>query len=145
MPDARKIAKHLGKLNYPPGDGFSRVAMNRLRERIENYDKKPVKGDIRLKVPNEQYLVVALRNMATSLSWDDAPIVSILEPADNSEVSVHVAVRGRIEGLDPDLRVWMVVLAPDGWYYLQSRVSLRSPTFECHTRTGAPSESEGLP
>jgi hypothetical protein len=131
------IARALGKPNFGKGDAFVRAAMNRLRNRMEEYYAAlPKKGGLRLVVPHGTYLVLATRNDSPSLAGNIPAMASILEPAEREEVYSRVAVRGRIDSLDPDARPWLIVLASDGFFYPQCRVSRRSPSWEYEVRIG---------
>jgi hypothetical protein len=67
---------------------------------------------------------------------DRHPHAAILEPADHAEVYQRVTVRGRIDGLHPDLQAWLVVGTPVGDHYPQCRVSRSAPEFEHEVRIG---------
>lgn len=127
----------MNRLDFGKGDPSVRVAMGRLRRRMENYYAAlPKNRGIRLLIPNETYLVLAPRNGSPRLSADIPAIASILEPVERAEVYQRVIVRGRIDSLDPDSRPWLIVLASDAFYYPQCRVSRRSPSWEYEIRIG---------
>jgi hypothetical protein len=133
VPQHETVAQRFGS----NGETFARTNTNRVREQlVEYYDEEAKRGEIRLNIMPKSYLVVAPLHIAASSGVDIPASASILEPADGSEVYARVPVSGRIDVLDPDLRVWLIVLATDGFYYLQGRVSRRSPAFQNHTRTG---------
>jgi len=134
VPKPEAIAQEFGSTS----ESFARTNTGRVREKLELYypHQHAKRGEIHLVILPQSYIVVAPRHIAAPSGVDIPASAYILEPADNSEVYARVPVRGRIDALDPDLRVWLVVLASDGFYYLQTRVSRRSPSFECHTRVG---------
>ncbi len=74
--------------------------------------------------------MLAPRSTATASGIALPSIASILEPQEYDEVYRQTQMRGRIDSLDLDLRPWLVVLAADGYYYPQCRVSRRSPSWE---------------
>ena len=136
VPSAPAVARVIGKLDYRSTDPHVRKAMARLRERLEKYNARKRKGEIPLEIPEGNYIVFAPRKTAASSNIVGPPIAAIIEPAEQEEVYGTVPVRGRIDELDPDLRPWLVVLASDGFYYPQSRVSRRSPSWESEVRCG---------
>jgi hypothetical protein len=80
---------------------------------------------------------VAPRTELPQSSLVNIPVVaSVLEPDERAEVYRRVLVRGRIDSLDPDARPWLIVLAPDNFYYPQCRVSRRSPFWEAPVTIG---------
>jgi hypothetical protein len=140
--DAEDIARELGKRDFGKGDPFVRAAMQRLRRRMQNYYAAIRRHPLQLAIPSETYLVMTWRFVATrtelpqSSSLDIPVIASIVEPGERAEVYRRVLVRGRIDALDPDARPWLIVLAPDNFYYPQCRVSRRSPFWEAPVTIG---------
>lgn len=131
VPQADEIASAFGST----GETFASTNTGRLRNRMaEFYNSHAKRDDIQLAILPKSYIVVAPRYFGTA-GIDIPASARITEPADNSEVYARVTIRGRIDSLDPDLRVWVVVLA-DHAYYLQRRVSRRSPMFEIQNRPG---------
>jgi len=117
VPQPVDIAAALGKLQFDTRDPFVRTAMGRLRDRMEKYYSQCARrSEIHLTIPDGNYIVFAPRNTAGAedVGADIPAIASILEPSERAEVYRRAIVRGRIDALDPDLRVWLVVLASDG-------------------------------
>lgn len=130
-------AEALGKLRFDARAAIVRAAMLRLRGKMHDYyETFPRKHGLRLVIPEETYLVLAPPNDSPQLSVNIPAIASILEPVERAEVYQRVTVRGCIDSLDPDARPWLIVLAPDSFYYPQCRVSRRSPSWECEVRIG---------
>jgi hypothetical protein len=117
---------------------YGYTTTGRVRAKLRDYyaTTRGRRDDIQLVLLPKSYILVARRNAAESSGTDIPPKAYILEPADNSENPGGVTVRGKIHSLDPDLRVWLIVRDQDGVYYLQGRISRRSPTFQMTTRTG---------
>jgi hypothetical protein len=117
---------------------YAFVTTGRVRTKLKDYyaTSRGKRDEIQLLLLPKSYIIVTRRNAAESWGEDIPPKAYILEPADNSENPGGVTVRGKIHSLDPDLRVWLVVRDADGVYYLQGRISRRSPTFQMTTRTG---------
>lgn len=140
--DGEDIALELGKRDFGKGDPFVRTAMQRLRRRMQNYYAAIPRQGVRLVIPSETYLVMAPRFVAARTELPQSSVVnipviaSIVEPDERAEVYRRVMVRGRIDSLDPDLRPWLIVLAPDNFYYPQCRVSRRSPFWEAPVTIG---------
>jgi hypothetical protein len=128
VPQPAEIAAKLGRNDFLGGkDPFVRNAVNRLREKMETHYAKHAKPDeIHLSIPPEMYVVFAPR-AESPMPYDAPPRVDIFEPAEMAEVYREVDVRGVIEELDPDLRVWLIVFASDQHFYPQYRVSRRTP------------------
>lgn len=136
VPEAADVAAMLGRPNLEAGDSYVRTSKNRLANRLEEYySKRANPGEIRFAI--REYIVFANRKRTgPPVTYDGPPSVSILEPAENGDVDMRPTVRGTIDVLNPDLRVWLIVLAPDGFYYPQGRVSRRSRVFQTTVRIG---------
>lgn len=76
------------------------------------------------------------RNPQATHSSKSRMVGIILEPAEGGEVYQRVTVRGRIDALHPDLRIWLVVETPVGDHYPQCRVSRKSEQWESEVRIG---------
>ena len=142
VPLVTDIAKVLGKPNFSSEESFVRTAMKRLRERLDkHYDAHGKPGEIRFTIPNKEYFVLTPKIVGTAraaIPTDQAggqAASVILEPSDLEEVYAKVTVRGRIAGLDPDLRVWLVVGVSYS-YYPQCRVSRSGGEWEYDVRIG---------
>lgn len=137
VPSRAEIFRVLGRQGeYDPADPFVRTALTRLRDRMKKHYLKRDNSGIRFEIPEGNSIVFAPRRNASAPDKAEPPVAAILEPAEYEEVYGTVPVRGRIDELDLDLRPWLVVLALDGFYYPQSRVSRRSPSWESEVRCG---------
>jgi hypothetical protein len=108
---------------------------------VEHYKIHAKSEEIRLVIPEREYFVLApkvpeMTKTQSLVRSDDALPTVILEPADQAEVNQRVTVKGRIEGLNLDLRAWLVVRTPCGDLYPQCQVSRNSPDFESEVRIG---------
>jgi hypothetical protein len=151
---SRKLLRYLvaeallGRVPHPPdieanikdkekvSRGYVRAAAFRLRRCLKQYNREAKPTEIRLEVPDEEYFVLTPRNTEVLVDPDVTPSVRILEPPEKADVFKSVMVRGRIDALHPDLRAWLVVLASDGFYYPQCRVSRLSPSWSYEVRIG---------
>jgi hypothetical protein len=142
-PSPREIAlEGLGMQNFDPGSANVRNIANKLRDCLkEHYASAETNPrEVRLVLPHQRYLLHVPKSQARELQ-PRLPSVSrvvsaILEPAENADVYQQVTVRGRIDALHPDLRVWLVVETPSGMYYPQCRVSRASPEWQYEIRVG---------
>jgi hypothetical protein len=142
-PTPREIAlKGLGRKNYYPGDANVRNAADKLRKCLEKHyasaEAKP--GEIRFYLPSETYIIHAPKSPDVnnqSPRYSKSRMVGVIvDPAEGAEVYHRLTVRGRIDALDADLRVWLVIEIPVGIYYPQCRVSRKSPEWESEVRIG---------
>ena len=140
VPRPADIARKLGKQDFGPGDSYVRSVSADLRRLLKAHNDTAKPGEIRFVVPDKQYFVLAPRAAAQTetspISVDSETQGSILEPADRAEVYQRVAVRGRIDALHLDLRVWLVVRTPGGDLYPQCRVTRNQPEWEHEVRIG---------
>ena len=126
----------------PLGDSRVRGETGRLRDDLDQYYAKEAKrGEIRFAIPERQYVVYAARVTDSRPDWRPGKLATgavarILEPGIDAEVHSTVVVRGRIESLHLDLRVWLVVKEPDGPLHPQCRVSRNAPDWEAVVRIG---------
>lgn len=140
--EAEDVALALGKRDFGKRDPFVRTAMKRLRKRMQNYYGEIRRPGLQLVIPSETYIVMAPRFIAARTELPRSAVVnipviaSIVEPEERADVYRRFVVRGRIDSLDPDTRPWLIVLAPDNFYYPQCRVSRRSPFWEAPVTIG---------
>ena len=141
VPRPTEIAEKLGKLDYEDGDPYVRTTTGRLRESLKEYYQTCARrGEIRIEVPKGQYFVLgskARKDRRPPLA--DGAIqfkVSIEDPKDLVEVNHRVIVKGRIDSLDFDVRVWLVVRTPIGDLYPQCQVSRKTSEWEHEVRIG---------
>ena len=139
----------IAKAVFPKSDdGPTRVRKEAgmLRKCFEAYYSSPEAkaGEVRFTLPERQYVVHARAQQKPQAEQKPA-LGSILEPAVETEVYQSLSVAGRIDGLDPDLRVWLVVRTPVGDHYPQCRVSRKSPDWKAEVRIGRlqPGSDEG--
>ena len=144
IPKVADVAVVVAGPGSDSGQTNARTEKGRLAKELEAYYAQH-HDEIYLVIPDGDYAVFARKRK--SLPADGAPIASILEPADGTDAYARVTVRGVIEELDADLRLWLVVQVPDGSYYPQCRVSRRSSSWEHSVRVGRLQwrESEGFP
>jgi hypothetical protein len=140
-PTVQEVTKGLGR-KYDRGSPIIRNTANRLRAMMSDHYASAGPDEIRLILPPRSYMIytprprsvkaVSSNNLHGLFGRVDA---CILEPAEMEEVYRVVRVRGRIDALDADLRVWLVVYINEG-YYLQCRVSRRTLAWEHEVRCG---------
>ena len=136
VPNAANVATKLGKRDFGSGDSYVRAPKLRLLDGLEEHYARHARPDeIRLVIRKGSYIVFAPRKTVSAPGYAGRPSVSILQPSEREEVYRCVPVRGRIDMLDPDLRLWLVVLVT-GSYFPQCRVSRRSPSWEYEVRVG---------
>ncbi|WP_263377231.1 hypothetical protein [Granulicella aggregans] len=138
-PTVQEITEGLGR-KYDRGSPLVRNTANRLRNMLEDHYASAGPDEIWLVLPPRSYMVYTPRprrvkaaspnNLHCLFGRVDA---CITEPAEMEDVSIVIAVRGRIDALDADLRVWLVVYI-NKKYFLQCRVSRRTPAWEHEIR-----------
>lgn len=142
-PTPREIAlKCFGRKHYDPGDAHVRNTANKLRECLEEHygsaEARP--KEIRFCLPSLTYIIHAPKAQdvnSQSPRYSKSRMVGVIvDPAEGAEVHHRLKVRGRIDALDADLRVWLVIEIPVGIYYPQCRVSRKSPEWESEVRVG---------
>jgi hypothetical protein len=131
---------------YSPGDSRARKEAGYLRDSLDDYYASPEAdpAEIRLSIPEGGYVVYALVPPAAVIRSRDREIdrpgrAFISEPANGSEVYSRVTFRGRIEGIDLDLRLWLVLATPAGVLYPQCRVKRNNqPDWQEEAGVGRP-------
>ena len=143
MPRVAEIAREVfGKKNFDAGDSQVRVETGHLRDYLaEHYASAEAKPEeIEFSIPPRQYVIFAPKSSSSeSLSprrIEPRTGAAITEPEEDALVYQRVKVRGYIEGLDLDLRAWLVVRTPCGDLYPQCRVSRNQPEWEQEVRIG---------
>jgi hypothetical protein len=142
VPSQAEIARDVfGKKHLNRGDAQPRGETGKVRaflaEHYASTEAQP--GEIRFYIPPRQYGVFAPKRPSAEplpLRRDSLPIAVITEPQNNVEVYQRVTVQGRIDVLNFDLRVWLVVRTPGGDLYPQCRVSRNNPEWEQEVRIG---------
>jgi hypothetical protein len=142
-PSVREITEALflkPREKYISGHPRARKEAGKLRQHLnDHYKKKAKPGEIQFDIPPKQYGVFAPKAPTGNTQFPAPPagaIASILEPAQNAEVHQRVTVRGRIDALHPDLRLWLVVETPVGDHYPQCWISRGTAEWENEVRIG---------
>jgi hypothetical protein len=147
VPHPTDIAAHFGKEAFDPSESYVRTTAKRLRQHLTKYYDTAKPTEIGLEIPHREYFVLTPRKTGELANpGDSPPLASILEPLEKADVYCQVMVRGRTDVLNPDLRPWLVVYAPDDCYYPQCRVSRRTPSWSYEVRIGRGDwgETEGI-
>jgi hypothetical protein len=141
----RLRASVIGEAVFPTDNdpaGRTRKEVGKLRDTLDAHyaTANDAATQIRFSIPLGQYAVYSPRAVGRPLP--DAPeeepqvVAVILDPPDGAEVHHRVVFRGRIEGLEWDFRVWLLLTLPSGYHYPQCRVSRNRPDWQQEARVG---------
>jgi hypothetical protein len=128
---------------YDPGSSRARQEAKKLRKTLAVYysSREASPGELRFTIPAKGYVVYAPKATGEIIQTEvskpqDGPVARIFDPATNAEVHQRIAVRGRIEVLDLDLRAWLVIKSPSGQLYPQCRVRRNNQDWQEEVRVG---------